>query len=266
VLAGPAAPSVAALAAARRQLVLDMLGIVASAAGFGVVFGLTARAAGFSVVDAVAFSTLVFAGASQFAAAGMIAAGFGWPAIVLLTALVNARHLLYSAALAPWLHEVPRAERAAMAHVLTDEAFALSLVHFRRLGFADRRGYWLAAIGGVFIPWNIATLVGVLGGQVVPDPRVLGLDIVFPAAMAGLAVGLATGRREVVALGAGVVIAVTVGLAWDPRPGVVAGGFGGPLIAMLVPRRHRGVPEQDERPADPDTLAHPGRSDDGMAP
>ena len=44
-----------------------------------------------------------------------------------------------------------------MAHVLTDESFALSLVHFRRLGVADGRGYWIAAIGGVFIPWNLAT-------------------------------------------------------------------------------------------------------------
>ena len=44
-----------------------MVGIVASAAGFGIVFGLTARGAGFSLVEAVAFSTIVFAGASQFA-------------------------------------------------------------------------------------------------------------------------------------------------------------------------------------------------------
>jgi 4-azaleucine resistance transporter AzlC len=172
-----------------------MLGIIASAAGFGVVFGLTARANGFSPLEAVVFSLVVFAGASQFAAAGMVGAGYGWPAIVVLTGLVNARHILYAAALGPWLRDRPRRERALMAHVLTDEAFALSLVHFRRLGVADRRGYWLAAIGGVFIPWNVATLVGVLGGQVVPDPHVLGLDIVFPAAMAGLAVGLATGRR-----------------------------------------------------------------------
>ncbi len=181
-----------------------MGGIAVSAVGFGIVFGLTARGAGFSLVEAVAFSTLVFAGASQFAAAGMVASGFGWGAIVLLTALVNARHLLYAAALAPWLRVRPRAERAAMAHVLTDESFALSLVHFQRLGVTDRRGYWIAAVGGVFIPWNVATIVGHVGGQVIPDPAVLGLDIVFPAAMAGLAVGLATGRREVVALAAGV--------------------------------------------------------------
>jgi 4-azaleucine resistance transporter AzlC len=243
-----------------------MAGIVASAVGFGLVFGLTARGAGFSVVEAAAFSAIVFAGASQFAAAGMVAAGFAWPAIVLLTGLVNARHALYAAALAPWLRGRPRAERALMAHVLTDESFALSLVHFRRLGLADRRGYWLAAIGGVFIPWNLATLAGYLGGQVVPDPRLLGLDIVFPAAMAGLAVGLATGRREVVALGAGVVIALAAGLAVDPRVGVVAGGLLGPAVGLAVPRRDRNVPEPDELPADPDAFARPDRSEDGMLP
>jgi 4-azaleucine resistance transporter AzlC len=243
-----------------------MTGIVASAAGFGVVFGLTARGAGFSLVEAIAFSTIVFAGASQFAAAGMVAAGFGWPAIVLLTGLVNARHALYSAALAPWLRERPRRERAAMAHVLTDEAFALSLVHFRRLRFADRRGYWLAAIGGVFIPWNLATLLGFVGGQAIPDPAALGLDVVFPAAMAGLAVGLATGRREVVALAAGVAIALVVGVGIDPRVGVVVGGLLGPAVGLAVPRRDPAIPEPDELPADPDAFSRPDRSEDGMVP
>jgi len=214
-----------------------MVGIVASVAGFGIVFGLTARGAGFSIVETVAFSTIVFAGSAQFAAAGMVAAGFAWPQIVLLTGLINARHLLYSAALVPWLRRRPRPERAAMAHVLTDEAFALSLVHFHRLGFADRPGYWLAAIGGVFVPWNLATLAGYLGGQAVADPVTLGLDVVFPAAMAGLAVGLVTGRREVVALVTGVSIALAAALTVDPWVGIAAGGVLGPAIGLLMPRR-----------------------------
>jgi 4-azaleucine resistance transporter AzlC len=243
-----------------------MVGIVISAAGFGLVFGLTARGAGFSLLEAAAFSTIVFAGASQFAAAGMVGAGFGWPAIVLVTGLVNARHLLYSAALAPWLRARPRRERAAMAHVLTDESFALSLVHFHRLGRADRGGYWLAAIGGVFVPWNVATLLGYVGGQVIPDPTALGLDVVFPAAMAGLAVGLATGRREVIALAAGVAVALAVGLAVDPRLGVVAGGLLGPVAGLAIPRRDPSIPEPDELPADPGTFALPDRSEDGMVP
>ena len=202
----------AALRSGRRQLVLDSLGIMASAGGFGVVFGLAARQAGFSVIEASVMSVVVFAGAAQFAAVGFVRAGMPWPAIFLLTALLNARHLLYSAALRPWLVKVPALKRAVMAHFLTDEGFALSVAHFQRLGFADLRGYWLAAIGATFIPWNVATLIGVIGASAIPDPARLGLDVVFPAAMSGLVVALVTGRREIVAVVAGCVVAVVVGL------------------------------------------------------
>jgi predicted branched-subunit amino acid permease len=178
---------------------------------------------------------------------GYVAGGFSWLGIVLLTAFLNARHLLYSAALAPWHADRPRLERAAMAHFLTDEAFALSITHYRRLGRRDAWGYWFAAIVTTFIPWNLATLAGVLAGGAVPDPSEFGLDIVFPAAMAGLAVGLATGRREAVAAIVGVVLAVGISLAWDPAIGIIAGGLGGPLVALAMP----GPPMRDRYPADP---------------
>ena len=208
-----------------------------SAAGFGFVYGLSAREAGLSPVEAMAMSTIVFAGAAQFAAVGYIASGLAWPGIILLTALLNARHLLYSAALAPWLRPVPFARRAGMAHLLTDEAFALSISHFRRLGRADERGYWLAAIGSTFIPWNLATLAGVLLGAQIPDPARFGIDVIFPAAMIGLAVGLITGRRELVAAIVGAGVAVVVALASSPAIGIVAGGVLGPLVGLAVPAR-----------------------------
>src|SRR6478736_619744 len=121
------------LRAGRRRLLLDTAGIVASVIGFGLVFGLAARSAGLSPVQAAAFSLIVFAGASQFAAVGYLAAGMPWLPIVVLTFLVNIRHVLYSASLAPQLRDVPVVQRAAMAHVLTDEAFALSSAHFLRI-------------------------------------------------------------------------------------------------------------------------------------
>ena len=203
-----------------------------SATAFGIVYGLAARNAGLSLPESVAMSVFVFAGASQFAAVGLIAQAVPWPAILLLTLLLNARHVLYAAALSPWLADRPAHERATVAYVLTDESFALGLHHFRRVGRADLPGYWLAA-GLIFVPWNLATIVGVAGGQVIPDPSRLGLDVIFPAAMVGLAVLLATGRREAIAGVAGVVIALALGLAVDPAVGVVAGGLGGPLIAMI---------------------------------
>jgi len=128
------------LRAARRQLLLDTAGIAVSAVGFGFVFGLAARNAGYSVVEAGAMSVIGFAGAAQFAAVGYVSAGLPWAPIVVLTLFLNARHLLYSASLAPSLRSVPFLQRAAMAHVLTDEAFALAATHFRRLGRVDVPG------------------------------------------------------------------------------------------------------------------------------
>jgi 4-azaleucine resistance transporter AzlC len=223
-------------------LLVDGVAMTASAIGFGFVFGLSARAAGLTPVDASAMSIFVFAGASQFAAVGYVASGFGWLGIIVLTALINARHFLYSAAIAPYLADERRSTRALMAHFLTDEAFALSIAHFNRVGRGDRRAYWVAAVVIMFIPWNLASLAGVLVGGAIPDPQRFGLDVIFPAAMAGIAVALIVGGRELIAALAGVVIGVAVGLAFDPAIGVVCGGLFGPLVAMAAVRR--GVPEQ----------------------
>jgi predicted branched-subunit amino acid permease len=236
------------LRAARRRLILDGLGIVVSAAGFGVVFGLTARTEGhFSPIEAMAFSLIAFGGAAQFAAIGFVARGIGWPAIVLFTALLNARHLLYSAALAPWFRGRSLAERAVAAHLLTDESFALSIAHFRRVGRFDAIGYWYPAIVTTLIPWNAATFAGVMIGAAIVDPRALGVDVIFPAAMGGLAVGLITGRRELVAGVVGALVAVGVALAGDTTIGVIAGGVLGPVAGLLVPPATNATATASER-------------------
>ncbi len=223
------------LRAARRQLVLDGLGIIVSAAGFGFVYGLTARTAGhFSPIEAMAMSLIAFGGAAQFAAIGYVASGLAWPAIGLLTFLLNARHVLYSAALAPWFRDRSFAERAAAAQHLTDESFALAIAHFKRLGRFDAIGYWYPAIVTTLIPWNIATFAGVTIGDAIVEPNRFGIDVIFPAAMAGLAVGLVSGRRELVAALAGAAIGVASSLVISPTIGIIAGGVLGPLVGLLV--------------------------------
>ena len=229
---------------------VDGLGIIASAGGFGLVYGLAARGAGFSPIEASAMSVIVFSGAAQFAAIGYVLGGFSWLGVVLLTGFLNARHLLYSASLAPYVADRPRAVRAVMAHFLTDEGFALSIAHWRRIGRADLWGYWWGAIVTTFIPWNLATIAGMLVGGQIPDPTRFGLDVIFPAAMAGLAVGLISGRREIVAAIAGAIVGVGVGLAWDPAAGIIAGGLLGPAIGLVTPRS----------PGDVEVIGAPGRS------
>ena len=231
---GPIEP--AALRAARRQLVLDGLGIIVSAAGFGFVYGLTARTAGhFSPIEAMAMSLIAFGGAAQFAAIGFVTTGLSWPVIGLLTFLLNARHVLYSAALAPWFRGRSMAERALAAHLLTDESFALAIAQFRRIGRFDAVGYWYPAIVTTLIPWNVATFAGVMLGDAIIEPSRFGIDVIFPAAMAGLTVGLISGRRELVAALAGAAIGVASSLAISPTIGIIAGGVLGPLAGLMVP-------------------------------
>ena len=179
-------------------------------------------------------SLIAFGGAAQFAAIGFVATGLAWPVIALLTFLLNARHVLYSAALAPWFRGRSMAERALAAHLLTDESFALASAHFRRLGRFDAIGYWYPAVVTTLIPWNIATFAGVMLGDAILEPSRFGIDVIFPAAMGGLAVGLVSGRRELVAALAGALIAVATSLAVSPTIGIITGGVVGPLVGLIV--------------------------------
>jgi 4-azaleucine resistance transporter AzlC len=238
----PASPEEAAV---RGAVVTGGLAVLFSQAAFGVVYGLGARDAGLSLIEALAMSAIVYAGAAQFAALGLLMAGVPWVSILVVTALLNARHALYSASLAPWFSSFPRRVRAIAAHPLTDEAYALTLPAFQRLGRADLPSYAIAA--ALTLPaWVLATLAGYLGGEVMPDPRVLGLDIVFPAVMGGLAVASITGRQALVAAGSGALFGVGVALLAGTTAGVLAGGIVGPLVGMALPAGRSGpggVPE-----------------------
>ena len=126
--------------------------------------------------------------------------------------------------------------RALAAHALTDEVFALTLPAFRALGRLDLRTYAIAA--ALTLPtWVIATAVGYVSGELFPDPAALGLDVVFPALMGALAVALVTDRRSLVAATTGALIGIIVAIAVQPSVGVIAGGLGGPLVAMALPGR-----------------------------
>src|SRR5258705_10361767 len=191
----------------------------------------------------MAMSLIAFGGAAQFAAIGFVSTGLGWPVIGLLTFLLNARHVLYSAALAPWFRGRSLGERAIAAHLLTDESFALAIAHFKRLGRFDPIGYWYPAIVTTLIPWNIATFAGVTIGDAIVEPNRFGIDVIFPAAMAGLMVGLLPGRPGVVAALAGPGIGARGCLSARPTIGIIAGGVLGPVVGLVVPLRAGGPPD-----------------------
>jgi predicted branched-subunit amino acid permease len=249
--AAAAKASTDSLRQSRRQLTRDGMAIAAYALPVGLVFGLTALQAHYSLLDVLANSMIALAGGAQFTAAGLVKDDASWLAIAGVVALVNARHLLYSAAVAPYTGVRSRRERAVMAHFLTDETFALSLAHFRRIGRFDRRGYWIAAMA-IFVPWTIGSGFGyVVAGAV--DTGKLGLDVAFPAAMAGLSLGMVSGRRDVAAALGAVAVAVPVGLLAGTSVGLVGGAVLGPVFGLAVkasPGEESGAPETPEPSAE----------------
>jgi 4-azaleucine resistance transporter AzlC len=239
--------------ASRRQLTRDALAIASYALPVGLVYGLAALQAHFSLLDVLANSTIALAGGAQFAAAGLVKDRASWLTIAGVVALINARHLLYSAAVAPYVTTRSRRERAVMAHFLTDETFALALAHFRRIGAFERRGYWIAAMA-IFVPWTIGSCLGyVVGGAV--DTNRLGLDIAFPAAMAGLSLGMVSGRRDVAAALGAVAIAVPAGMVGGPSVGLVAGAVIGPIVGLAVPASPN---DESSAPETPEPSAEAG--------
>jgi predicted branched-subunit amino acid permease len=226
------------LRAARRRLAIDSIGIWVLAIVIGTIFGFTAREGGLSLIETAAFSAFLFAGAAQFAAVGLLAVAAPWASIVLLVWLLNARHFLYAASVAPHAAALPRRVRAGLAYLLTDEAFALTSAHVARLGRMDLSGAWYAGFA-IFVPWNLATLAGWLAGAALPDPATIGLDVAFPASMAGLAVGLVRDRAALVALVAGSAAAVGSALLINASAAVMIGGLLGPLVGLAVANRRR---------------------------
>jgi predicted branched-subunit amino acid permease len=109
-----------------------------------------------------------------------------------------------------------------------------------RLGRIDLPGAWYAGFA-IFVPWNLATLAGWLAGAALPDPATIGLDVVFPASMAGLAVGLVRDRAALAALAAGSAAAVGAALLVNASAAVMIGGLLGPLAGLVVANRSKGA-------------------------
>ena len=206
-------------------------------APFAVAYAVTARAAGLSALDTQLMSVLVYAGSAQFSAAGLFAERASAGTLLVTTLLLNARHVLYGLSLGRLLPLTP-GQRAVAAHMLTDEAFGVTVAEPRRdFPFLLGVGISLALV------WNVFTFLGILAGAAVPDPVALGVDFVFPLAFLALLIPLLRGRPEWV-------VAVASGAAALALSRVLPGGMvvlvtavGGSLLgAVLVgrQRRHKG--------------------------
>jgi 4-azaleucine resistance transporter AzlC len=214
-----------------------MLPIWLGVAPFAVAYAVTARAAHLSLLETQFMSVTVFAGASQFAAAGLFGQGAGGLSIIATTFLLNVRHVLYGLSLAQQL-PVSGLRRLLAAQFLTDEAYGVSIAAGPKQPGGLTLAFLLGAELSLYAVWNLFTLLGSLAGAVIPDPKAVGADVVFPLAFLGLLVPLLVGRRELLVAAASGLLAWGVSRSLPGGLSVLIAGVGGALLgAFLTSRR-----------------------------
>src|SRR3954454_17862596 len=237
------------LAGVRAELPI-LLGVLP----FGVIYGVTAIKVGLSPILAQAMSAIIFAGSAQFVTVQLVAAGTPGIILVLAGLVVNLRHMLYSASVAPYLRHVSRRWKWLLAYLLTDEAYVVTILHFQHeeglhptseasaetqtqtQTQAQERPvhHWFMFGAGLALwtCWQLSTAVGVfLGGQVPSDWP---LDFALPLTFIALLVPALRDRAGWVAAGtAG--LAALLAAALPLKLGLIAAALAGVLAGMLVP-------------------------------
>jgi 4-azaleucine resistance transporter AzlC len=204
---------------------------------FGMIYGVLALGAGLAPGVAQAMSSIVFAGSAQFVAAQLFKAGTPALVMVLTALVVNLRHMLYSASVAPYLKHLGWKWKALLAYLLTDEAYAVVITHYNRTDNAPsphRHWYFLGAGLALWTSWQISTAVGiVLGAQI---PASWSLDFTLALTFIALVVPALKDRPSVAAaLSAGLVAVLMASLPY--KLGLMAAAITGITVGLLLEAR-----------------------------
>lgn len=194
----------------------------------GAAFGVVARDLGFSAVQAVVCSATALAGAGQLIALQLIGAGASVVAVVLTTAVVNLRYVLFGAAMSPHVSRVRLPAQAFLAFTLTDETFAVNIDDHRR---ATADGWSMAGVGAIaWSGWVLGTALGAVAADAIGDPTRFGVQFAMPAMFTALLVAQAEDRRHVLtALAAAAIALALMLLLPDPWYLIAA-----PMIAATL--------------------------------
>lgn len=200
--------------------------IVISASPFGALFGALAAEQGFSVTDAVFMSAVVYAGASQLVGIELFGSNVQPWLIVLSVFAVNFRHILYSASVARYIRHFSLAQKTIALFLLIDPQYAE----------AEKRGEagltvtfsWYVGFGlTIYIPWLITTFLGAYFGQMIGDPKAIGIDVLLPIYFMGLVLGFRKRDNWLPVVVTSSVVSVAalhfVGSPWHVSIGAMAG-------------------------------------------
>lgn len=169
-----------------RKGVARAVPIVLGYVPIGFAYGVLAGKSGLSDTNTLLMSLIVFAGSAQFIAVGLFAAGTGPAAVILTTFVVNLRHMLMAASLAPYLSGWKKRYLAWFSYELTDETFALHAAAAPQLSGCKLEALSLNVTAQA--SWVLGTILGIIASSVIGDVKPLGLDYALAAMFIGLLV------------------------------------------------------------------------------
>jgi branched chain amino acid efflux pump len=236
-------------AGVRAELPL-LMGVVP----FGMIYGVLAISAGLVPASAQMMSSIVFAGSAQFITAQLIREAVPGLIIVLTIGVVNLRHVLYSASIAPYVRALPMRWKVLLSYLLTDEAYAVTILHYEEEG-SHPSGHWFFLGAGLTLwtSWQLSTAAGILLGTTLPESWPL--DFALPVTFIALVVPALKDRPAVAAsLTAGAVALLTYGLPY--KLGLMIAGVLGILVGTLLEggKSPEAVSSQQARDPDGGTL------------
>lgn len=178
---------------------------------FAVLFGVAATNAGMDLAQVMGFSVLVLAGASQFTAVQLLSDNVPVVLVLASALAVNLRMAMYSAALVPWIGAARLRDRAAVAYLLIDQSFAMSIQHYERnprLSLPQRLAYFFGAAVALCLPWMIFTYLGATMGRLIPAS--VPLDFALPITFLAMIAPMLRSLPHLVACGVAVTLALTL--------------------------------------------------------
>ena len=202
---------------------------------FGMIYGAAAPRAGLTPALAQSMSAIVFAGSAQFLTEQLIYEAAPALVIVLTISIVNLRHVLYSASVAPYVQHLSMRWKALLAYLLTDEAYAAVIVYYEKHG-ATPTGHWffLGAGLSLWLTWQVSTALGIFLGATIPESW--SLEFALPLTFIAMLVPMLKDRAMVAAaLSAGAVALLAAGLPY--KLGLVLAALVGIGVGMVMEHR-----------------------------
>lgn len=204
---------------------------------FGLIYGVLAITQAHLPPDvAQAMSAIVFAGSSQFVGQQLMAAGTPGVVIVLTTFVVNLRHALYSASVAPFVRPLRARWKVLLAYLLTDEAYAVTITHYEQTDSPSDHKHWFYFGSGLALwsTWQASTAVGIFFGAQVPDSW--GLDFTLALTFIALVVPRLKDRASTGAALAASSVAI-IGSILPYKLGLMAAALIGIVVGMIIETR-----------------------------